>query len=239
LRGLPSEAQLWSRVRYQQAGEGVWLSGSRWPPLDTTPLVLYLTADGTLSSGVPDPGQIGFAYNPDDPSLTVGGATLLPQYHYGPTDQGEVLARSDAVAFVSEPLDAPLRVQGAITASVDMRTTGFDTDLMVRLTDVDEAGNHLLLGDGARRLKLRDSFQNPSPTYPGERYSLVVELTNELAYTFAAGHRVGLIVSSSNYARFDRNPNNGDDFYREGTQAQSVTNTLFLDGSCALTLPRG
>ena len=48
---------------------------------------------------------------------------------------------------------------------------------------------------------------------------------------------MGIIVSSSNWDRFARNPNNGDTFYTDAEASVTVTNTLLWDGTSALVLP--
>ena len=59
-------------------------------------------------------------------------------------------------------------------------------------------------------------------------------IINDLGYTFLQGHHVGLIITSSNFPRFGRNPNTGDDFYDEAASPTPVTNTVFLDGTSKL-----
>ncbi len=235
LRGLDSEAAAWAMVRYEQGGEESWEEVKNWPPA-TQPIELFLTADGGLGEK-PDAGELPLPYDPDDPSPTVGGQNLSFEHKYGPHDQAEVLARADALSFVTEPLAEPLRIAGTISVTLDVATTGADTDFAVRLTDVDGGGKNLLIGEGIQRLKLRDDLSTPSEVVEGERYTITVNLTNHLAYTFAAGHRVGIIVSSSNFDHFDRNPNNGDDFYTNSESSIAVVNTIYADGSSALVLP--
>jgi predicted acyl esterase len=72
----------------------------------------------------------------------------------------------------------------------------------------------------------------------GTRYGLTVELISDLAYTLAAGHRLGLIITSSNFPRFAQNPNNGDPFIG-GSPPVFVTNTPYLDGMSAIVLAVG
>jgi predicted acyl esterase len=91
-------------------------------------------------------------------------------------------------------------------------TIGADTDFAVRVTGVSPSGDHhLLIGEGIRRPELRDDFAIASPVVSGTRCGLTVELISDLAYTFAACHRLGLIITSRNFPRFAQNPNNGDE----------------------------
>jgi len=236
LRGLPNEVASWPRVRYVMAAEGSWRSAEEWPP-GSQAEKLYLTAGGGLSDAVPAGEEVILPYDPADPSPTVGGQTLNWKYTHGPTDQAGVLARGDAAAFVTEPLAEPLRTTGAVQVQLVVKTTGADTDFAVRLTDVDETGRHLLLTDGIRRLKLRDDLSAPSEVTAGQEYQIEITLTNELAYTFTPGHRVGVIITSSNYERFDRNPNTGDDFFEDAAAPAAVTNTIVSGADTYLELP--
>jgi predicted acyl esterase len=238
LRGLTGPVDAWERVRYERDGEGLWEGVDTWPPANTTGQVaLYLDGLGELSDVAPPPGELSYVFDPDDPAPSIGGQTLHFELLHGPHDQQDVIARSDVLVFESEPLTADLRVRGGLEAVLAVSTTGVDTDLVVLVTDVDESGSHLLLADGVRRLSLRDSLTAPTAVTAGQRYELTVKVINQLAYTFAAGHRVGLIVSSGSYPRFARNPGNGATFYTDPASSIAVTNTVFTDGVSRLILP--
>jgi hypothetical protein len=239
LRGRPeSPASTWAPVRVVGGGADAREEGlASWPPASRA-TTLFLTASGALDEASPVSGARTFAYDPNDPSPTTGGGTLLGTLHHGPTSQAPVLARTDAVAFASAPLTAPLRVGGRVSIALDVATTGVDTDVAVRLTDVDANGSHILIGEGIRRLKLVANATRPTLVPPGQRVSVPVPLVADLAYTFAAGHRVGLVVSNANYPRFDRNPNSGDDFLApDAANARAITTTLFTDGASRVVLP--
>jgi putative CocE/NonD family hydrolase len=93
------------------------------------------------------------------------------------------------------------------------------------------------LTDGILRARYRDSYEKPEPMVPGEVYHITVTAP-DTANVFAAGHRIRLDVSSSNFPRFDLNPNTG------GTEAGSrrrvvAANRVHLAPGAAswLTLP--
>ncbi|NMB73557.1 MAG: CocE/NonD family hydrolase [Myxococcales bacterium] len=237
LRGIQNQAAAWPEARWTLGGAGGEESGT-WPPAGLE-RVYYLVSGGSLSESAPQAASVSFPFDPDDPSPTVGGQTLLPTLRHGPRLQDEVLARADALSFVGPELSAPLTVRGRMTVELAVSTTGADTDFAVRLTDVGPDGKHLLIADGIRRLKLREDFSQTSPVVSGERYALTVDMVNDLGYRFAAGHRVGLIVTGSNYPRFERNPNNGEHFYADAASSVAVTETLYLDGTSRLVLSLG
>ena len=62
---------------------------------------------------------------------------------------------------------------------------------------------------------------------PGEIYAITVELT-PTSNLFKAGHRIRVDISSSNFPRFDVNPNTGEPMGRH-THMQPAENTLHLD----------
>lgn len=234
LRGIASPADDWQPARWLVGGTRQPEDGTSWPPAGTVVRAFYPTGGGSLIEQVPLATILDFPYDPDNPSPSVGGSTLLPSLKHGPRLQDEVLARTDALGFVSNPLAQPLRLRGKVKMQLRVKTSGADSDFAVRLTDVDEDGGHLLIGEGIGRLKLRSGYDAPVGVQPGQPYDLIVTLTNELAYDLPAGHRLGIIVSSSNYPRFARNPNTGDDFYEDATAPQTVTNTLVLGGATRL-----
>ena len=62
----------------------------------------------------------------------------------------------------------------------------------------------------------------------------------DLAHTFLLGHRIRLEISSSNFPRFDRNLNTGNEIGRDGPEdALTATQQVFHDAerASALILP--
>ena len=83
------------------------------------------------------------------------------------------------------------------------------------------------LTDGIIRCRYRDSWEQPSMMEEGAVYEVAIEAfpTSNL---FAAGHRIRLDISSSNYPHFDLNFNTGEP---EGlaTGSRVATNTVWMD----------
>jgi uncharacterized protein len=99
-------------------------------------------------------------------------------------------------------------VIGSVEAVLHVSTSGADTDFTAKLVDVHPDGAAYLICDGIRAVRHRDSLDRVSPVAPGEVYELTVAL-GPTANRFRRGHRLRLEVSSSNFPRFARNPNNG------------------------------
>jgi putative CocE/NonD family hydrolase len=93
-------------------------------------------------------------------------------------------------------------------------TSALDTDFTIKLVDLYPPsrewpeGFAMNLTDGILRLRFRESFERACLAEPGRLYP--IEITAfPTANRFVAGHRIRLDVSSSNFPRFDVNPNSG------------------------------
>jgi hypothetical protein len=103
-----------------------------------------------------------------------------------------------------------------------------DKQLQVRLSDVYPTGEARLVQDSAIRMRWREGGQTPLSMAPGEVYAARLSLWNT-SYVVAPGHALRFSISSSNFPRFDVNPNNG---ILLGSQSisdvnYSATNTLY------------
>lgn len=219
LRGLESGD---SPVRIFLMGANTWLHESEWPPAGVALQDWHLHSrgsantsggDGALSRTPPEDEQPDtFTYDPADPVPTHGGATLIPGFLVGlctgALDQQDVERRHDVLVYTSDPLEHDLDVIGSVEAILHVSTSGADTDYTAKLVDVHPDGRAYLICDGIRALRHRDALERPSPVAPGETYELTIGL-GPTANRFKRGHRVRLEVSSSNFPRFARNPNNG------------------------------
>jgi putative CocE/NonD family hydrolase len=74
--------------------------------------------------------------------------------------------------------------------------------------DVFPDGQARNLCDGMLRLRYRNSLRKPELAKPGESYTITIP-AGVTSNVFKAGHRIRLEISSSNFPRFDRNPNTG------------------------------
>ena len=226
-------------VSYFQMGEGKWEKSEDWPPKGVEEVLYYLREKGALSKEAPE-GESEpdtFKYDPKDPSPTAGGMTICkswdkdaPKLPAGPMDQRKkVESRKDVLVYSSDVLRKNVAVKGNVKVKLFVFSDRVDTDFAVRLCDVRPDGRSMLVTDGIRRMKFRRSFEKPEPMKPGETYEVTVTLA-VTAHTFLKGHRIRLIVGSSNYPRFDRNPNNGKDFYKEA-EALPATNGVRHDAA--------
>jgi hypothetical protein len=198
-------------------GENRWRGFEELPEPDGE-IEFFLGPNGTLASDGGGEGTVEYDYDPLDPVPTTGGATMhLGADLAGPAEQSQVEARNDVLTFTSEALAEPLTVFGAVTAHLFASSSAVDTDFVVRLSRVTPDGRSLGLADGIVRASWRDAcagdgvFRAGVPRRlltPGDLEEFAVSLW-ATAFTFQAGDRLRVQVTSSCHPRWDRNLNTG------------------------------
>jgi uncharacterized protein len=211
-------------VRVFTMGENRWQSLPDWPPPGAVDTRYFLHGGGVLSTTPPEAeAPDAYVYDPADPVPTLGGANLsIP---LGVQDQRPVEARPDVLVFTSLPLEEPLEVTGPVTVELWAASSAPDTDFTAKLVDVRPDGYARNLLDGIIRARYRDSASHPTPIEPGRPYRYAIDLW-ATSNVFLPGHRIRIEISSSNFPRFDRNPNTGAPF-GAGTELRPARQTVF------------
>jgi uncharacterized protein len=232
-------------VRIFVMGENRWRDEQEWPLrrarstsfyLHSTTGARGLDGDGRLERTPPDaasPSADTFDYDPRRPVPT----GRFGAYSRMPVDRREIQRRPDVLVFTSAPLVEPLEVTGPIQAVLSVATSARDTDFTAAVSDVSPDGTARALTDGILRLRYRKSRTMPEPAVPGDTYEVTIDV-GATSNVFLPGHRLRLEVSSSNFPRYDRNPNTGAPF---GADARTAVarQTVFHDRrrSSRLVLP--
>jgi putative CocE/NonD family hydrolase len=206
-------------------GDNAWRTEEVWPLTSTkyTPYYLHshgsantLNGNGWLSLERPsDEAVDSYIYDPHNPVPTRGGGlccwdAALPAGAY---DQGEIEKRPDVLVYTTQPLEHDVEVTGPLMAYLWAASTAPDTDFTAKLVDVgpcslDGCNEYARnVADGLLRTRCRNSGQ-VSLIKPGEVYEFTIDI-GVTSNVFKAGHRIRLEISSSNFPRFDRNPNTG------------------------------
>lgn len=207
-------------VRIFVMGTNVWREEQSWPLERAQQTALYLHSDGRANSLQGD-GVLSraeptgerpdhYLYNPLDPVPTIGGALCCSSTwsKSGAFDQRPVETRSDVLVYTSEPLAAPLEVTGPVSVRLFAASSAVDTDFTAKLVDVSPCGYARNLTDSIIRARYRKSPRQPSLLDPGEIAEYEIDLW-ATSNVFLPGHRIRLEIASSNFPRFDRNPNTG------------------------------
>lgn len=233
LRNIPNGYERDPVMRYYQMGTNDWRVTNDWFALNSATTPLYLQAGGLLSlikpagSMAPD----SFRYDPRRPSPAVGGSRFNPfdpTTPVGPQDlRQSVESRGDVLIYSTPVLDKSWVINGAIKVDLFVASNRRDTDFAVRLCEVYPDGRSMILTQGIRRMRFRNSYTNEELLTPGQVYQVTIELQN-LALTVLPGHRLRIDITSSNYPHFDINLNNGGTLYVAG-DTLIATNYVYHD----------
>jgi hypothetical protein len=228
---------------------GYWRDELEWPLARTQYTPYYLHADGQLSTAAPeiDTASTQFTFDPHNPVPTIGGNIssgdeILLQGAWdqrgGPhvwnwTDPIPLSARNDVLVFQSEPLEQDVEVTGEIVVHLWGSSSAVDTDWTAKLIDVYPpspdfpGGFDLNIGDGILRARFRDSLEEEKLMEPETIYPFTIKLY-PTSNVFKRGHRIRVDISSSNFPRFDVNPNTGEPL-NEHRRWTTATNTVHHD----------
>jgi putative CocE/NonD family hydrolase len=223
-------------VRLFVMGENRWRDEPAWPLARAVATAYYLSSggrantlngDGTLQTTLPSASSPPdrYTYDPADPVPTgaAGG------YSRTPSDQRLVEARPDVLVYTSTPLKEDVEVTGPLALTMWIASTARDTDFTGKLVDVFPDGTARALADGILRARYRRGPASPVLLTPGEPAEITIDL-GATSNLFRAGHRIRLEVSSSNFPRFDRNPNTGGVF-GEDRETRTARQTIRHDAA--------
>ncbi len=209
--------------------EGNW---NYWKTADTFPpqafgMKFYLHGGGRLDTLMPvtEEEPDTFVYDPKDPVPTLGENNLILER--GPYDQTSLLSRPDVLVFSTDVIEEPIEVTGYVKLYLFASSNRLDTDFTLKLMDEYPDGRNMLILDGILRARYRNGFDHEELLTPGEVYEFVIE-PGPTAYVFAPGHKIKIAISSSNYPKYDINPNTGEPFGKE-TDTLSAINVVYHD----------
>jgi len=202
-------------VRLFIMGRNAWRDEHEWPLARTKYTSFFLGGGGSANSSAGDgklnviaptakePADI-FTYDPLNPAPTAGGAMIGPAA--GITRQNEVENRQDVLVYTTPVLDRDVEVTGPVSLVLYVSTTAPNTDFTAKLVDVHPGGSAFNVSEGILRRSYQDAH-DPLATEGVHQIQIELWPTSEV---FFKGHEIRLEVSSSNFPRFDRNPNSGN-----------------------------
>lgn len=217
-------------VRIFVMGINQWRDEDEWPLARARNEKFYLEPGGVLgnkpdSHAPPDT----FVYDPRNPVPTVGGAVCCDPriFPWGPMDQRQIEKRRDVLVYTTAPMVSDSEVTGPIRLVLYASSSALDTDFTAKLVDVFPDGLARNLTDGILRARYRDSLEVPKLMTPGEVYRMTID-AGVTSNVFRTGHRIRLEISSSNFPRFDRNPNTGA-LTADDREMRQATQTVYHD----------
>lgn len=227
---------------------GHWREENEWPLARTVYRDFFLHSGGTLSTHAPTAERPRpYVFDPKNPVPTLGGnvssfgklgvpGAMDQRGHPGfwlTSDTKPLSDRSDVLVFQTPPLDSDMEVTGRLVVKLWAASSARDTDFTVKLVDVYPPngdypeGVALNIADGIVRARYRNNLDHEEFLKPGKPYEFTIEMY-PTSLLFKRGHRVRLDVSSSNFPRFDVNPNTAEPL-NDNRRWQTATNTIFVD----------
>ncbi|PHX64612.1 MAG: antibiotic hydrolase [Gemmatimonadetes bacterium] len=226
---------------------GYWRTSNAWPVTNTRMVPYYFQPDGSLRATKPKAlhSKTTYTFDPRHPVPTVGGGSSA-RLRDGAYDQREdprfppsqapwlpLRSRADVVVFQTEPLTADMTVIGPITVKLFASVTTVDADFTAKLVDVYPSstdwpgGFDLNLTDAIVRGRYRATRDHAVMLQSGRVYEFTID-PFPTANVFKKGHRIRVDISSSNFPRFDVNPNTGEPL---GKNRRLVTTDISIQHS--------
>jgi putative CocE/NonD family hydrolase len=201
-------------------GVNEWRDYDAWPPQDVELRELFLLSTGNANTSSGD-GKLqweaphafasdAYRYDPASAVPTFAGSEVFDiasgEVAYGQLDQFEIESRQDVLCYTTAELREPVALVGEVSLLLYASSSGPDTDFCAKLVDVGPDGRAALLCDGLVRATNRLTKERATP--PRERDILPFRiLVGSTANVFLPGHRIRLVVTSSNFPKYDRNIN--------------------------------
>ena len=210
---------------------GYWRNADDYPLPEAKPTKYYLYTNGGLSTKKPneEASSTIFEFDPKNPVPTVGGCVCCARRIMTDGARNQwggkhtwiwpvpipLSARNDVVVFITPPLKEDTEIIGPIAVKLWASSSAVDTDFTAKLIDVYPSSNDfpsgfdLIMGDGIIRARFRESDKEEKLMTPGKIYEFNIKL-DPCCNVFKKGHRIRVDISSSNFPRFDVNPNTGE-----------------------------
>lgn len=236
LKGMDNGVDRDPPVRIFVMGENKWRAEQEWP-LKRTRYTRYYLGSGGRANGAAGDGTLSlrpwrgaesdrYDYDPANPVPTLGGNICCSSVPSGAHDHRPVEQRPDVLVFTGPVLTETVEVTGPIRATLYAASSAPDTDWVVRLVDVHPDGYARNIQDGIIRARFRGGKADAaSPIVPGKVYRYDIDMWAS-SNAFQPGHRIRVEVTSSNFPRFDRNLNTGED-PATGTRMAVAQQTIF------------
>jgi hypothetical protein len=212
-----------------ETGTNTWQRLEAWPAgcvngcsIKSTPL--YLTAGGKAGLTPPKEGDTAATEYVSDPARPVpfnGRPSVPDSYDEGASwrtwlvsDQRDASGRTDVAVFVSDVLNAPVKISGTPIVNLVASTSGTDSDWVVKVIDVypDQVANNpplggyqLMISADIFRGRYRESLETAKPLAANQPLTYKFALPNA-NHVFLPGHRIMVQVQSSWFPLYDRNP---------------------------------
>jgi hypothetical protein len=216
-----------------ETGRNQWRAVDAWPPKNATMRSLYLQAGGRLSWDPPGEASTiaydEYVSDPAHPVPYINSIAIGMTREHMVEDQRFASRRPDVLTYQTDVLTEDVTLAGPIGPSLQVSTSGTDSDFVVKLVDVypdtfpDESlaaaaqanpfvvpysrlgGYQQLVRGEAFRGKFRNSYERPEPFKPNE-VAKIEYVMPDVFHTFRRGHRIMVQIQSSWFPLVNLNP---------------------------------
>jgi len=213
-----------------------WFSSDKFPlDTGVVHTPFYLHESGILDTLMPiaDEGFVQYTHDPDDPVYSIGGNNFTFQTPTGVRSHAQMnladsaytsytLTHPGVISFETDFITDSLCIIGVpqVKLYAETNPTGSpdstDIDFFVRVLDVYPDGSEYYVFEGAVSARAREyasSLANgqennnamQSNVYSGQVYEYYFNML-PIAYTFGKDHKLKVLISSSNYPKYQSNP---------------------------------
>ena len=214
-----------------------WLYFEDWPFSDTDTLPFYLNNEFAITEVKPPEGYTGLVYNPRSPYSCIVGLQANSSATAGAANVSYDWESEKVITFESDVNNEPFDIFGNVKLEVYLSSDCKDTDIYAMLVDIYPDGRKIFFADGIQRARHRNGYDREDLLTPGEITKITVDM-HYTAYTIVPGHKLGLMITSSNAALYEVNPNSGEVIH-ESADTLIANNKFHFGGEQAtvLTLP--
>jgi len=216
MQWMLNEASLWfkktlsktyktdaNKIKYYVLFKDEWKESEIWPPKNSSELTYYLNGNSLVEKKPQNkPSEHReFVFDPANPVPTTGGANFhMFLDKLGIQEQNEIEFREDVLLFTTKAFKMEQTFAGNHSVTLYVSSTGTGTDFTATLTKVDSDGISWNLLDTITRIDASALKGSPIP--------ITLDL-GDMAFQIKKGEQLRLRISSSNFPKYNRNPNTG------------------------------
>lgn len=217
------------KVQVFVTGLNQWKHLGDWPDKSSKPRHLYLGRKGNslvLNGKVGSSTPVHYTYDPAKDIVPAAFSSLSMASE--PSTKVDLPKGEGTLLFKSEALQTPTIIGGPLEVEIHFTTSAKDTDFFASVVDVKPNGEIRAIGMSGRiRASYLASMNKRTPLIPGRSYTARVQLW-DLCHQFAKGHRIGLMISSSQFPMYARNLGTAE-ANATATKMVAQKNTIYMD----------
>ncbi|MEB3368481.1 Xaa-Pro dipeptidyl-peptidase [Saccharopolyspora mangrovi] len=186
LHGVPNGVEDEPRATVQRE-DGSWTEEPEWPAPEVAETVLRPTAGGSQRGGLSAeaPAERAVEGLTDDAGLLAEDLAAAP-------------SSPNRLAFFTEPLAGQARISGEVRAKLALSFDRPAANVTALLVDQAPDGSVSVVTRGWADPQNREALDRTTPIEPGQNYAIDVAMQPD-DYVFAPGHRLGVVVLSSDH----------------------------------------